>query len=289
MKYLVFFLALFLAAAGPAMSQSSTDARIDDCSKNIVQYKNRSRSESPTFTLNLATANGGRLLYVGAARHSYDPNDPQFSEFVKAWNDFRPTTAFFEGSGSDIGGSRDEAIRHSGEPGLVRFLAARDKVSVASLEPSRQGEVKYLLTKFSAEQVKLFYVLRETAQLRERRRYQAPELKLVAIKALAYWTNVNGLENVVRDVAELEVAYRRYWKTPQNWWDASIDWFNPLKSSSQTGGVFANEVNQESSFYRNLHMYEVLVEATLKGERVFAVVGREHVPMQEAALKCAIK
>jgi hypothetical protein len=35
-------------------------------------------------------------------------------------------------------------------------------------------------------------------------------------------------------------------------------------------------------------MYAVLSEAAQQGERVFAVVGRNHVPMQAEALKCAL-
>ena len=41
-------------------------------------------------------------------------------------------------------------------------------------------------------------------------------------------------------------------------------------SRSETGGVFTNEVNQGSSGYRDLHMYEVLAKAALEGKRVFA-------------------
>jgi hypothetical protein len=36
-------------------------------------------------------------------------------------------------------------------------------------------------------------------------------------------------------------------------------------------------------------MYNVLAKAALEGKRVFAVVGRDHIPMQEAALRCALK
>jgi len=47
-------------------------------------------------------------------------------------------------------------------------------------------------------------------------------------------------------------------------------------------------INAASSEVRNLHMYRVLARAALSGEKVFAVVGRNHVPMQAPALACAL-
>ena len=36
-------------------------------------------------------------------------------------------------------------------------------------------------------------------------------------------------------------------------------------------------------------MYKVLTKAVREGNRVFAVVGRNHIPMQEPALRCTLK
>ena len=47
-------------------------------------------------------------------------------------------------------------------------------------------------------------------------------------------------------------------------------------------------INRASSEFRNRHMYAVLAGAARSGERVFAVVGRNHVPMQAPALACAL-
>ena len=269
--------------------ESVTGNQEDNCAKLVVPYQDRAKIKNPDFTLDITSPKGGRLLYIGAARHSYEPADPEFFEFEKAWTDFKPTAAFFEGGGDSVRASRDEAIKNGGEPGLIQFLAARDKVSAASLEPSRQDEVNYLLTKFSAEQVKLFYVLRIIAEERVREKKSETELRADVVGLLGYFSRIKGLEGVVRNIDELEAAYSRYWKTEQKWWEAPPDWFNPLKPSSQTGGVFTNEVNAASSSYRDLHMYALLAKATLEGKRVFAIVGRDHVPMQEPALKCALR
>jgi hypothetical protein len=64
--------------------------------------------------------------------------------------------------------------------------------------------------------------------------------------------------------------------------------FDPLKSSAETGGIFTNDVNRASSEFRTRHMYTVLATAAARADRVFAVVGRDHVPAQAAALRCAL-
>lgn len=169
------------------------------------------------------------------------------------------------------------------------FLAARDKIAAVSLEPSRQEEVNYLLQQFTAEQVKLFYVLRVIVEFRDKNKLSEAELRAEVGKELDRFSNYKGLETVLQNPAQLEATYHRYWKSPQNWWGAPAAWFDPRTSSSKTGGVFTNEVNQRSSGYRDLYMYELLSKAVLVGKRVFAIVGRDHVPMQAPALRCAFK
>jgi len=288
MKIALLSCLVILSTVGFGSFQSSTNSQLSDCSKEIVPYQLRNKIQNPVFALDVASSNGGRLRYVGS-RHSIDPTDPEFGEFEKAWNEFKPTMAFFEGGGHSVEATRDESIVKSGESGLVRFLAARDKVPAASLEPNRQDEVNYLLTKFSAEQVKLFYVLRVIQEDRVTYKQSEAQLQAALGPVLDRFSKFKGLDTVVRNAGEFEAAYRRYWNTSPNWWEAPSAWFDPLVPSSRTGGVFTNEVNQASSFFRDINMYTVLTRATLEGKRVFAVVGRDHIPMQEPALRCALK
>ncbi|MBA3321606.1 MAG: hypothetical protein H0T45_09230 [Pyrinomonadaceae bacterium] len=69
-------------------------------------------------------------------------------------------------------------------------------------------------------------------------------------------------------------------------------YFGAQHSSDLAQPQFAEierEINQESSGYRNLHMFRVLAQAAREGKKVFAVVGRNHVPMQAPALRCALR
>ena len=279
---------LVFAAVGAGVLFPRQNDSIADCSRLVLAYQDRENIQGLEYSLDLKTPGGERLVYLGS-EHTRDPGDPQFQAFERAWNELAPTTAFYEGTGTAVAASRDEAIRSGGEPGFVRFLAARDRVPMATLEPDRQEEIDHLLKTFRPEQVKLFYVLRIVVELRERNKLAPAELRSEAPRILDRFGQYRGLQAVMRDVDELAAAYRRYWQAPEHWWEAPAGWFDPLVPSSASGGVFTNEINQASSGFRNIHMFEALAKATLSGGRVFAVVGRDHIPMQAAALKCAIR
>ena len=59
---------------------------------------------------------------------------------------------------------KDNAVNRWGERGFVRFLAARDRVPVHSLDPTRAAEVDDSCKKFSPEEVKLFFILRTVSE-----------------------------------------------------------------------------------------------------------------------------
>ena len=92
----------------------------------------------------------GELLYFGA-RHTRDPANSQVSEIERLWREFRPDIAFNEGGDPPAEKSLVEAVTKYGEPGLVRFLAARDRVPVQSIDPTRAEEVAALVKRFAPE------------------------------------------------------------------------------------------------------------------------------------------
>lgn len=259
------------------------------CAEKLIPYAAWHKVDSPVFSLDLAAAaQQGRLRYLGA-EHSTDPAHAQFAEIERAWDALKPSIAFYEGPNRPVAATRDETIKAAGESGFVRFLAARDGVPYVSLEPSPVDEVNYVSRKFTAEQVTLFFVLRETARLRERRNMAEPQLRAAVAQLLERAAKMKLLTGPVNTLDELDAAYKRHWKDGSQWWQAPSAWFDPLKSSADTGGIFTNELNAMSSGYRDLHMYRLLAQAALEGKRAFAVVGRNHVAMQADALRCALK
>jgi hypothetical protein len=281
----------------PALGFRSTDndkankATISSCETKLLSYSGWKESPKTKWNLELKTKSGGQLTYFGA-EHSDKPEHSQFRKIKEAWQKTQPTLVLFEGPNRGIAATETETIKQFGESGFVRFLANSANVKTQSLEPNPQDEVRYLMEteKFTAEQIKLFFVLRETTRLRDRKNLTGNALK-ANISQLLQKANAMFPEfkSIITDTTELQTAYAKYWSYPQNWTQVPAAWFDPKGNAKQTGGKFAHEINRLSSEFRNMHMYRTLSEAVQNGEKVFAVVGRSHVSMQAEALKCSLK
>jgi hypothetical protein len=236
---------------------------------------------SPSFPYIIELQIGkGTLLYFGA-QHIYDPKNPQTAQIEKLWKKFRPTVAYYESTGTSLSKTVDEAVSTSGEPGLVRFLAVRDKIPAFSLEPNRNDEVAMMLKTFTPEQVKVFFVLRQVPQFRERKTNETIETFMTTF--LHNVSYISGLENAPPNtIAELDKS--ALWLSPQlkDWRTADRSWSDPVATQAYT-----NQIARLSSEFRDLHMVKLLIDKARQGERVFAVVGGSHVVMQESVLKAA--
>ena len=282
----LFLLILFAQVSAQTLPKESVLP--SKCVDKLKSYEDWGRVKKTEFSLELAAKSGGKIVYYGA-EHSTDLNHKQFREVEEAWTKLKPEIAFYEGPNRPIFDSREETIQKTGESGFVRFLAKRDGIPFVTLEPAPTDEFKFILEKFTFEQAILFFVLRETVRLRERQNLPEDKLKQAILQLLRRAQKIAGFEKMPTALSEIEDAYKRFWATPVNWWEAPQAWFDPLKKSQATGGIFTNEINRRSSEFRNRNMYEMLAKKVLEGRRVFAVVGRNHVPMQAKALRCAFK
>ncbi|MFP5286003.1 MAG: hypothetical protein ACLGI9_09725 [Thermoanaerobaculia bacterium] len=259
-------LVVTLASAGCALSPSGDILTWQEYDRLDVQWP---------YILRRASGRG-ELLYYGI-RHTFSPDDPQIDEIEKLWTAFRPDIAFNEGGNPPIGSSREETVRKGGESAFVRFLAARDDVPVASLDPTRSEEVAHLRRRFSAEEVKLFFVLRSVAQ-HVNRGAETPVEKEVE-RVLGIHNATPGLMGRPRTLDEVASAYRQrfpgreYGDTPMSWYDPTLE------------DTFLNRMSRSSSEYRDRFMVEKLTSHLQEGHRVFAVVGGTHVVMQAPALR----
>jgi hypothetical protein len=223
----------------------------------------------------------GALLYFGA-QHINDPKHSQVTEIEKQWRQFHPTLAFNEGGDPPVAQSVEEAVSRHGEAGLTRFLAARDKVPVRSLEPGRADEVAMLLKTYTPEQVKVFYALRQVPQF-YRSKHDEP-IETYMDHELKRLTGIPGLEGQPRNFAELEKSC--LWLSPRlrEWREAPQSWFSPMDSQAYT-----NQVSRLTAEFRDQHMVKLLVDEVKQEKKVFAVVGFSHVVMQESVLRAALR
>jgi hypothetical protein len=221
----------------------------------------------------------GALLYFGS-QHSNDPTHPQNKKIQKLWKGFRPSVAFNEGGEPPTVNVAEEAIRRFGEPGLLRFLAARDKVPARSLEPSRGEEVTALLKSFTLEQLKVFYALRQIPSYRRSSNNETLDQRLE--RTLKTLSNVPGLQGGPKTIAELGESSSRLMPNLKDWREVPDSWFDPGYTEPPS---YLNEVSRASNRFRDEYMVNLLIKEVKQGKRVFAVVGGSHVVMQEPALR----
>ncbi len=222
------------------------------------------------------------LIYFGAS-HTNNPDDPQISEIEQSWAQFHPEIAFNEGGNPPTEKLRDESIKKFGEPGLVRFMAARDGVPVASIDPPREEEAVELTKKFKREKVKLFFILRQVSEyghINHPTRSLEDQLRIT-------FANLNaapGLKTRPSTVSELETLYSIYFPNSGSFKNVPADWFDPTRSDT-----FLNQIAVQDNLYRDEYMVNLLAGEVLMGKKVFAVVGFTHVVCQESALRARLE
>lgn len=236
--------------------------------------------------IDLTGTNGTRLVYFGV-RHTFNPDDPQIGEMQQRWRELKPTEAFYEGTGTGVGATLAETVTKAGEPGVVRFLGSADKIPTNSLEPTHEQEVTALVSRFTGEQVVLFFVARAVEEAHDRLHWSPTELESYLARRLAQEHAVRALRDVLPTPNDFRVAYQR-WFPGADPLDAPARWFDPARTSGETGSRFLNDVNAADSAFRDIHMYRTLATAAMGRRRIFAEVGRDHIPAQTAALRCVL-
>ncbi len=247
-------------ASHAASSRTVAEEAFVECDGQVASYANGPVAREGSLDLRLST--GGALRYLGASE------DAAFLE--AAFHEFRPTVVYHDGSGAVIGA-----------------LASQSRIPAQLVEPTVDEQVLFLRQHHDSDQVKLFFVLREIARLNDVEQMPLGELLEATAQAVVRANDLPGLDGVVRDMAELESSYVRYFGTEHHWSEIPATWFDPAQDPA-SGGRFVTEMSASLSRFRDLHAYRTVATAALEGERVFAVVAEARAPMQAPALVCAL-
>jgi hypothetical protein len=203
-----------------------------------------------------------RLVFYGA-HHTSRRDDPQFPDIEQRWQSFKPTVALCEGrSRGTFVGPLFGRLGKPSEVRLVHELARRDGVRLLTLEPDYADEVAGLLTKWTPEQVALFFTMRVYWQEAGGK----PDESL-ARDLLAKRTDVAGLRGSLRTLADVDRAWKRDFPSEPDW--------RSIKGDTTQGYLAA--IADDSRRIRGEHMARTLIDLHRRGERVFAVVGSGNV------------
>lgn len=266
MKYVLFVLVLvFTTVAWPQTAEQS-----------ILTYKQYASIQHKSPYVLEFKAGAGALLFYGA-EHTGDPKDPQIADIERRWAAFHPTFAYNEGGDPPTLDDPGSAVKQYAEPGFLRYLAGRDHVPVATFEPPFGEEVSYALKKYSPQQVKVFYALRQVTEARVAEGSTSLDERIK--DWLTGFLPDNGLKNSPNNLEEFTAACRSLFSDLADWRKVPEDWFDPTQS-----GHYTNELANDTGVFRDQHIFRVLVDRARRGDRVFAVIGSSHVVVQEPAL-----
>ncbi len=223
----------------------------------------------------------GALLYYGVT-HTTTAEDPQLADIERRWEAFGPALAFMEGGEWPLEKTREEAIRRGGEQGLLRYLADRDGVRTQNIDPPGEAQLRHLLKHFPGAQVKVYYILLHTVLMRTRE--NGPP-------------NINLVNKILRNLSQSRWGY---YGPPQKLKDFEAyiqkhlpeveDWrtITPSLFFSSNPGNFVAAMHRSLNRYRDEVMLGKIIKAVRKKKRVFALVGRSHVVIQEPALRAEL-
>lgn len=244
--------------------------------QSILSYKQHAKIEHQNPYILEFKTHSGVLLFYGAA-HTVDPQNPQVTDIENRWDGFQPTIAYNEGGNPPTFDDLGAAVRAYGEAGLVRFLAGRDEVPVATFEPPFDEEVTYLLKTYTPQQLKVFYALRQVTEERSRQASTTVDDRINSW--LSRYLPEHGLNNSPNNVTELGAACKELFPELGDWHQVPEEWFGPRKS-----GHYTNKLAGDSGDFRNRYVFRLLVNRVKRGDRVFAVIGSSHVVVLEPAL-----
>lgn len=224
-------------------------------------------------------AGTGRLIYIGS-HHTHDPAHSDIALIERLWNESQPSMAFNEGGDPPVLPDREATIRAYGEAGFVRWLARQAGIPVKSIDPSRSESVASLSNRFTAQQLKLFFAL---LQVKDHREHPTEPFAERMARVFTVLNATPGLAVPPFNVTELERDYKTLFPSAGAFTEVPSRWFDPVGQDN-----FLNQIARISSELRDGKMVETLIDATCKGQHVFAVVGGTHVVMQERAIRAAI-
>lgn len=244
--------------------------------QSILTYKQYASIQHKSPYILGFKAGAGELLFYGA-EHTGDPKNAQIADIEQRWTAFHPTVVYNEGGNPPTLGDRDAAVQKYAEAGLLRFLAGRDRVPVATFEPSFDEEIAYALKSYTPQQVKVFYALRQAAEARVAAQEGGLDERIK--DWLSGYLPAHGLKNPPNTLEELAAACKSLFPELADWHRVPEDWFDPTQSRHYT-----NDLANDTGVFRDKHIFHVLVERAKRDDRVFAVIGASHVVVQEPAL-----
>jgi len=226
------------------------------------------------------------LFYFGA-NHSRDINDPQYEKLQAYWQKFFEKTkeknsiVLVEGGARQIHENEELAVRRDSEAGLITLLASKAGITTYSPEPDPLDERKYILEKFSEDELNYYYFSRLVNAW-----HNMPEPKSPFEKYIERYSQkkseIKNWADYGFPLEEMKKVHRKIFKRDfdQNDKDLFALLINPTKEENPL-----HQVVRATSTYRNICVVQEIEKLWMDGKNIFVVYGGAHPILQEPALR----
>lgn len=217
---------------------------------------------------------GKRLLFYGS-RHSNDKNNPMFKDIERYFYDTHPQIVLVEGDFNKNKYSDMDSAIARGESAYVTYLAQKEGIPLGSVEPPMPLQFQTLLGEYSKEKILLMYLFRQLYQYQR----QNQNVKIDFERETQDYASSLAKQGLPLNEDDLKPGsiidtLKRYLNQDINnssW--ADIDYYSIVYKS----GSEINEIYQKVLDMRNQYLLDTIKDNLDKYDRVFIIMGGDHV------------
>jgi len=267
----------FLLAATLLLTGATASAQSYFTAPNAAELVGDTTPAAPASVLTQILPGGGSVTYFEAVS-SRDAQHAQFAQLRQTFEAVLPTAVLFEGVDCGTEATATATIAGMGTAGYVRFLAQQYDVPATSLD-NEPATYEHLRPNTDPEPLKLYYLLQAVQRFQQRPDASKSLTKQVMRQLLANsHAFLPGAEYTIRDLHELQAAYRKYCPAGGKWWKTPAAYFEEGASlASSPYPCFRTITNARAEFQRQYRAGQLAAYAQA-GQRVLVVVAPGHGP-----------
>lgn len=230
---------------------------------------------------------GNQYLYYFGANHSRDLKNKQYPILKKYWQEFLEKTkganavVLVEGGERQVHENEELAVRRDSEAGFITLLAHKAGITTYSPEPDPLNERKYILEKFSEDELNYYYFSRLVNAW-----HNMPGPKLPFEKHIERYSQkkpeIKNWADYGFPLEEMKKVHQKILKSDfdQNDKDLFMLLINPTKKENPLHRVVI-----ATSTFRNISIVQEIERLWKDGKNIFAIFGSAHPILQEPALR----
>lgn len=231
--------------------------------------------------------NKQKMVFFGA-KHSTDITDSQFDQLSKEWKAFlneqeiskKDYIVIVEGNKRAIQKTKEDAIKISGEAGLITFLANKENVVTECAEPSVTNTINILSKDYSHEELLYFYFVSKLKHL-YRRKENISYTDLTGILGrLEEQLLFDDVEYSMNAIAKIHKKHFNFYFNHNH-----RGFISDLSVPYIEYGAFTNRIANDRDIYRNNFLLDYIESLWRDSRSIFIVFGSSHAVMMEKALK----